>query len=194
MTQAQTTSVPASVLDHVLTLQFAIAWAGERGEEPRLGWWRIDLNSEFGGQDLFSRLLPSTWEWAVFQGMREAARRHDAEQRSREHDPDLLISLFCLGFDIDEQVGARLSELKRIGNSPTDALPGLQDVISDTWDQDRFSEWLAGHGSVGFTAVPAGRRLKGKCPDSLELTLQHLIAGLQPLGDHYPLPHYRRGR
>jgi hypothetical protein len=49
-------------LDLLLTAQLAVAWAGEGhvGEEPRLGWWRSDLTSEFGGRDLFQRLLPRT--------------------------------------------------------------------------------------------------------------------------------------
>ena len=33
--------------------QFAIAWNGEAGEERRLGWWRTDQYSEFGGEDDF---------------------------------------------------------------------------------------------------------------------------------------------
>lgn len=64
-----------TVLDGILTLQFVIAWAGESGEEPRLKWWQTDLCSEFGGEDLFQQLLPSTWRWSVL----EAARRTDAK-------------------------------------------------------------------------------------------------------------------
>lgn len=64
--------VPVAELDHALTAQIIIAWAGEKGEDPRLGWWRCDLVSEFGGEDLFKRLLPNTWDWAVLQGAREA--------------------------------------------------------------------------------------------------------------------------
>ena len=37
------------LLDHILCAQFAVAWAGESGEEGRLGWWKTDLTSEFGG-------------------------------------------------------------------------------------------------------------------------------------------------
>ena len=40
-------------IDLVLTAQLAVAWAGEGGEEPRLAWWRSDLASEYGGEDLF---------------------------------------------------------------------------------------------------------------------------------------------
>ena len=73
--------IPLSDIDGLLTVQIAVAWAGEGGEEPRLGWWKSDLASEFGGHDLFKRLLPHTWEWAVLQAVREAARRRDAELR-----------------------------------------------------------------------------------------------------------------
>jgi hypothetical protein len=74
------TLIPMSEIDRALTAQFVVAWAGEGGEEKRLGWWRSDLVSEFGGKDLFRRLLPKTWAWAVLQAVREAARRKDAEQ------------------------------------------------------------------------------------------------------------------
>lgn len=186
------TLIPQSVLDFVLTAQLVIAWAGEGGEEPRLGWWRTDLCSEFGGEDLFRRLLPQTWEWAVLQSMREAARRKDAEIREEAHDADQIVSLFCLGFEIDERVDERLSDLKRAGAPPTEVLPSLRDAISGKWNPVHFVEWLDGHGSVDFTIVPAGRRLKGKLPESLELTVSNLLAGFKPLADTYPLPHFRR--
>ncbi len=81
MPHGRPSPIPSSELDRVLTAQLALAWAGESGEEPRLRWWRSDLASEFGGEDLFQRLLPHTWRWAVLQGAREAARRRDAEAR-----------------------------------------------------------------------------------------------------------------
>ena len=193
MSQTETlVPIPHTVIDSILTAQLAIAWAGEGGEEPRLGWWRTDLKSEFGGEDFFRRLLPNTWEWAIFQAMREAARRRDAQLRQQDHDADRIVSLYCLGFEIDERVDERLMEFKRAGTSPLDALPGLKDVIAENWDAEQFSEWLEGHGAVDFTKVPAGRRLKGKQPESLELTVQHLVAGFRPLSETYPLPHYRR--
>jgi len=186
------TPIPQSVIDSVLTAQLAIAWAGESGEEPRLGWWRTDLQSEFGGEDFFRRLLPNSWEWAIFQAMREAARRRDAELREQDHDADRILSIYCLGFEIDERLDERLIEFKRSGTPPVDALPALRDVVTDEWDPERFSEWLEGHGSVDFTKVPIGRRLKGKVPESLELTVDHLLAACRPLSETYPLPHYRR--
>lgn len=75
-------------LDTLLIAQLAVAWAGEGGEEPRLGWWRSDLVSEFGGHDLFQRLLPHTWEWAALQGAREAAPYDPSGlSASPTHDP-----------------------------------------------------------------------------------------------------------
>jgi len=186
------TQIPVSVLDTVLTAQFAIAWAGEGGEEKRLAWWRTDLHSEFGGFDLYQRLLPHTAEWAVFQSLRETARRKDAELRAQAHDAEDIISLFSLGFEIDERLHDRLSDLKRKRVPPADALRGLNDVISAEWNRQHFVEWLDGHGAVDFTSVPAGRRLKGKQPDSLELTVSNLLAGFKPLSEAYPLPHYRK--
>ena len=43
----------ASEIDLILTAQLAVAWAGEKGEDRRLGWWQTDLVSESGGNDLF---------------------------------------------------------------------------------------------------------------------------------------------
>ncbi len=185
--------IPSSTLDMVLTTQLAIAWAGEEGEEPRrLGWWRSDLTSEFGGHDLFKRLLPKTWEWAALQAVQEAARRRDAEQRSRHHDPDRLLTIFYLGFDVDERVGERFQDLKRSGESPASALPGLAEVTAARWDAVGFGDWIQGHGESDFVSAPEGRRVKGAPPESLELLMNRLVAACWPLTDAYPLPHFRR--
>ncbi len=187
--------IPLSQLDLLLTAQLAIGWAGERGEsvdEQRLGWWRTNLASEFGGQDLFSRLLPKSWEWAIFQGVREAARRRDEELRKQDHDSDRIISLFNITFEIDERADERFADLKRSGKPPVEALPGLAEVVSDNWDQDQFAEWVQAHGKVDFVSAPIGRRIRGSAPDSLELLVRHLIAACSPLTDEYPMPHYRR--
>jgi hypothetical protein len=187
-----TNPIPNSTLDRILTAQLAVAWAGEAGEERRLGWWRTDLVSEFGGEDLFRRLLPGTWRWAVLQGAREAARRHDAARRSQEHDADRILSLFHLGAELDERLEERLRDLKRTGKAPTDVLSGLREVISEDWDQSAFAAWVSTHGEVGTVAAPAGRRLRGEAPGSMEQAIDKLIAGLVPLGPDYPLPHYRK--
>lgn len=186
--------IAPSVLDAIIVAQIAVGWAGESGEEKRLGWWRTDLASEFGGEDLFGRLLPTSAAWAVYQGVREAAARLDAELRSQSHDADELITLFSFGFSIDERLEDRFQFLKRTGTAPTEALPGLTTVVTRSWDRDAFEDWAKGHGKVSVEKVPVGRRLRGDVPESVELTAKNLIAGLVPLSEEYPMPHYRRSR
>lgn len=175
----------------ILTAQLAVAWAGEAGETPRLGWWRTDLASEFGGEDLFKRLLPHTWRWAVLEGAREAAWRRDADLRGQDAQPDGLITLFRFGFELDEHIDERLADLKRSGIPPADALPGLREVFGEGWSRTAFADWLAGHGNVVVTAAPGGRRLKGEPPEAVELLAKKLVAALHPLASAYPMPHYR---
>jgi hypothetical protein len=183
--------IPMSDVDMALTSQLVVAWAGETGEERRLGWWRSDLASEYGGEDLFRRLLPSTWRWAALQGAREAARRVDAELRHRDHEPDRIVSLFSLGFELDERIEERLADLKRSGRTPDEVLPGLA-VTGDGWHPDSFWDWVAGHGEAGGTASPAGRRLSGSLPATVGQQARRLVAGLAPEAESYPLPHFRR--
>jgi hypothetical protein len=171
--------------------QLSVAWAGEAGEERRLGWWRTDMVSEFGGEDLFRRLLPDTWRWAVLEAAREAARRRDAELRAQLAEPDSWLTLFALGAAVDEQVTERLAHHKRTTPEPTDALPGLRDIVRPTWDRDAFAAWLTHHGRPDVQATPAGRRLK-TTPDTIDALVAALLAALSPLSDAYPLPHARR--
>lgn len=181
-------------LDQLLTAQLAVAWAGEGGEEPRLSWWRSDLTSEFGGHDLFKRLLPNTWDWAALQAAREAARRKDAELRAKDHSPDLITSLFCLGFTLDELADARLQTHKRAGLPPTAALPGLDPLIDQPFHADAFLTWLRRHGDPDYSATPLGRQLKGEPAGPLGPLVQRLLAALTPLAPSYPLPHLRGRR
>jgi hypothetical protein len=183
--------IPMSDIDTALTSQLVVAWAGETGEERRLGWWRSDLASEYGGEDLFRRLLPSTWRWAALQGARQAARRVDAELRRRDYEPDRIVSLFSLGFELDERIEERLADLKRSGHTPDEALPGLA-VIGDGWHPESFWHWVAGHGEAGGTASPVGRRLSGSLPATVGQQARRLVAGLGPAAESYPLPHFRR--
>lgn len=184
--------VPASEVDFLLTAQLGVAWAGEEGEEPRLGWWRSDLASEFGGEDLFRRLLPSTWRWATLQGARAAAMRRDHEIRTHDHDPDRLLTLYNPGFEIDERAEERLQQLKRSGQDPMMALPGLSDAIAPTWEETRFADWVSGHGETEFAASPVGRRIKGSFPRTLDFMVRRLVGALYPLAQDYPSPHFRR--
>jgi hypothetical protein len=191
---AKRAPIPRSELDRILAAQLAIAWAGEGGEEPRLRWWRSDLTSEYGGEDLFQRLLPRTWRWATLQGAREAARRRDAEARGKDHDPDSLMSLFRLGFELDERLDERLQELKASGKDPLAAFPSLGEVVGDGWHLEKFARWVSARGEADAVTTPAGRKLKGEPPESIVLLVEKLVAALAPLGNDYPLPHYRKGR
>jgi len=180
-------------IDAALTAQFIVAWAGESGEEQRrLGWWKSDLVAEDGGEALLRTLLPLTWPWAVLQAVRETARRRDAELRRQESDPDRLMTLFSLGFEVDERIDERLQELKREGRLPTAALPDLS-FLQLPWSRDAFQDWVASHGEVETAIAPAGRRLKGSAPSELNSALKALVAGLAPLSVAYPMPHFRRG-
>ncbi len=181
----------SSEIDLVLTAQIVVAWAGESGEDKRLGWWRSDLMSEFGGEDLLRRLLPRTWRWAVLQSVREAARLKDAELRQQNHDPDHIFSLYNFGFAVDERIDDRLQELKGSGRLPEEALPGLVDGIEDSWNAQRFLDWVSGHGEARTTVTAVGRRIQGTPPANLDQRLRSLVAGLAPLVEEYPLPHFR---
>lgn len=192
LTRAARVPIPISEIEHALTAQLVVAWAGESGEAKRLGWWRSDLVSEFGGKDLFRRLLPSTGEWAVLQGAREAARRKDAELRRQDHDPDRIVSLFSFGFELDERIDERLQDLKRSGRAPQEALPGLAGSIELAWNRERFFDWVRGHGEAETTATPIGRRVKGNPPTNLDQLVLRLVGALAPLADNYPLPHFKR--
>jgi hypothetical protein len=179
-------------LDLALTAQILVAWAGEAGDPPRLGWWRTDMVSEYGGEDLFRRLLPNTWQWATLQSAREAARRTDAESRRQSHDADTLLSLYCLGIETDRRLDERLADLVRSGQPPVTALPGLAMWLDKPFDRAAFAEWVAEHGVPNITQSPVGRRLRGDPLDDLEATVRSLVSALSPLGDAYPLPHFRR--
>jgi hypothetical protein len=184
-----------AVLDQILTAQLIVAWAGERGDPPRLGWWRSDLSSEFGGEDLFRRLLPHTWPWATLQATREVARHHDANLRAQASNPDHLVTLYALGWDTDEQVDERLADHKRRAQPPIEALPGLAAVIDPAdpkWSASRFETWVGQHGSANTTVTPAGRRLSGEPPSEPTSLVSQLIAALLPLSDKYPMPHFAR--
>ena len=178
-------------LDTLLTAQIAVAWAGEGGEDPRLAWWRTDLVNEYGGEDLFKRLLPHTWRWAVLQAVREAARRTDAALRAKAHNPDALITLYRQGFTTDEQLDERFGELKRAGAPPTEALPGLAAVLQEDWDKDAFTTWVTQHPTPNAKTTPAGRELRSPPPEDLSERAAQLVAALAPFAASYPMPHYR---
>jgi len=183
-----------SQLDGILELQLAVAWAGEAvTDPPRLGWWRTGMCDEFGGGDLLRRLTPRTWEWAVLDTCRAAARKVDHETRASADDPDRLVSLYGLGFELDERLDERLLELKQGGSPPAEVFPGLAQLLPE-WSRERFEAWLAGCGKVSYTATTTGRRLKGEVPGDLLAAARQLAAALLPLAESYALPHFRRKR
>jgi hypothetical protein len=183
--------VARGVLDEILALQLLVAWAGEaKADPPRLGWWRTSLVDEFGGEDLFRRLTPRTWKWAVLEAARIAARGVDAESRSHAADGDQLRSLFHFGFDVDEQLDDRLAELKRSVQDPVEALPILA-AISRTWNAAQFLAELAALAPVAVTASSVGRRLKASPPDDIAAAARMLAAAMAPMIERYPAPHFK---
>jgi hypothetical protein len=187
-------AAPEEALDRILTLQLAVGWAGEgKTDPPRLGWWRTALNDELGGEDLFKRLTPRTWRWVVLEAARAAARKVDAEARAQAADADQLVSLFRLGFELDEQVDDRLAELKRSASDPAEALPELGKLIA-IWNADAFKAWLERLGAPDTAPSSIGRRLKGEPPDDPVATAQTLAAAMAPLSERYPAPHFRTSK
>lgn len=150
------------------------------------------MASEFGGEDLFRRMLPNTWRWAVLTAAREAARRTDAESRREAHDADAFLSLFSLGADVDRRLDERLADLTRSGQAPEIALPGLEPWLGKPFDREAFAAWVGEHGEPATAQSPVGRRLRGAPPDDLEAAIRGLVAALSPLGPGYPLPHFKR--
>jgi hypothetical protein len=178
--------VTDNAIDAILAMQLTIAWAGEG---RRLAWWDTDLIDEAGGGDFLARLLPQTHAWASLEAVREAARRTDAKSRGKMADPDRLRTLFFLGFEADEQIGDRLSALKREGRTPTASLPLPLPLTSD-FSKEKLIGVLRS-GDASFNIVPGGRQLKGVKPDAPEVVVSCLAAALVPLADQYPLPFYK---
>ncbi len=185
-------ATPTEALDRILTLQLAMSWAGEgKTDPPRLGWWRTALGDEFGGEDLFKRLAPRTWRWAVLEAARAAARKIDLEARSQAAEEDQLVSLFHLGFSLDEELEDRLAELKRSISDPGEALPELGRVLG-TWTPDAFKRWLCELGRVDVAPSSIGRRLKGEPPADPVALAGALAAAMVPFSERYPAPHFKR--
>lgn len=184
--------LPTSDLDEILTLQLAVAWAGEAADadEPRLGWWRSDMISKFGGIALFERLAPRTAIWAAYEAAREAARRVDEGKRSSDGAPDQLVSLYHLGFEIDEQLEDRLLDLKHTGEMPQLALPRLAELGPD-WQPKAFAGWLASGAAPKTLQEPAGLRLVGAAPADPVARVRAFAAVLASLPERYPCPHVR---
>lgn len=175
-------------LDQILALQFSVAWAGESGgEPPRLGWWQSDLIDAESGGDLFARLLPRTHEWAGLSLARRCAVRVEAAGRANLSAGERALTLFHLGFEVDEQLCDRVAEHRRHRCSPKDVM-GDALAIGYAWSTDAFAKRLRTLGAPQVEVTTAGRRLKAKKLAPLEAARQ-LAAALLPLPDKYPLPY-----
>lgn len=97
---------------------------------------------EYGGEDLLKRLVPKTWQWAVLESARAAAKKVDDRARNQAEDPDNLITLYRLGFEIDEQLDERLLQFKQGGVSPNESFPELA-VLTEEWSDERLRAWLS---------------------------------------------------
>jgi hypothetical protein len=180
-----------AILDEILGLQMLIAWAGEgTSDPPRLGWWRTSLVDELGGEDLFKRLLPRTWRWAVLEAARAAARTVDAEMRSYAAGGDRLVSLFHFGFVIDEQLDDRLAELKRAAAEPLEALPSLA-AVAQPWSAEAFRAGVRVLAEVSTAPSSVGVRLVGEMPAEPARAARMLAAAMAPASKRYPAPHFR---
>ena len=183
--------IPDEHLDIILSLQLAVAWAGEsESDPPRLGWWRTALFDEYGGEDLFKRLTPLTYRWAVFQCLLEAAQRTDEAARKKSAEPDRVVSLFRFGFGLDELLADRLQELKRSHPEPLVALPELGALVTEAWASERLEAWLQAKADVKFEKVPFGRRIKAPLPKSPKDAALQLASALVPFHQDYPFVHF----
>jgi hypothetical protein len=187
----------AQQADRVLFLQLLVAWAGEgRTTPPRLGWWSTDLVDEDGGLDLLNRLAPRTAAWASLALCREAARRVDQTSRRKLADPDTAMTLFSLGFAVDEQLDDRLAALRREGTAPWDALLGLTAIRAE-FSTEAFTQALTLPAQrPGLEIEPGGRRLRGQAPENRAQAAELLTQALLPSrGDAWspawPMPYFR---
>lgn len=195
------TRLSTADLDALLTAQIAVAWAGEQGDEnPRLGWWRTQLDEEFVGHDLFRALLPRTGQWAALVAARRAAKVVDDGARKRSGAADTLFSLYHFGFDLDEALNDRLRTLVSAGEHPTAALPGLvellgpfdpaQPYVRKPFARADFADWCAGHAAAVFEETPTGRCVADRDPLR---RCDALIGALVPLTKDWPAPYAARG-
>lgn len=182
--------LPTTSLDSMLATQLTVAWAGESRGAGRLGWWETDLVDLHGGGDLLRRLLPRTHLWAALQGARDAARRTEEEALAKLADRDRLRTLFHLGFELDERLAERLSDLKRSSKSPVEALP-LAVHLGQAFTPAALEEALGKPKQPAYDVVPGGRLMKSGMPAAPDLAVKNLAAALFPLLERYPLPFYR---
>lgn len=175
-------------LDDILSLQLAVAWAGEAAGEPaRLGWWKSDLVDREGGGDLFARLVPRTAKWASLILVREAARRVDSAVREQSGLADRALTLFHFGFSVDEHLADRLAFHRQQQHEPEHVF-GDSFFVGKAWSKPAFEALLSPFGKPKVEATPGGRLLTAPKAQGIELA-RLLAAALLPLAPKYPLPY-----
>lgn len=184
----------ADALDDILALQLTVAWAGEKNARPaRLSWWRTDILDEAGARDLLSRLTPRTQEWAALEAVREAAWRVDERMRLRSAVPDRTVTLFHLGFELDEQLDERLASHKRGGVPPAESIAARAAWgIARSFNGTAFEAWCGSQAarSKAEDTPDGGRRLLASPVDPRERA-RALVSALVPFSSEYPMPHVR---
>lgn len=178
-----------TTLDHLLALQFTVAWAGEALCEPkRLGWWRTDLVDEAGGGDFMARLLPRTHRWAALEAARRAAFLTDKAARLRMADPDAVRTLFFWGYETDEALTDRLRDLKTDEADPATVLQLPADLARLEQDLKALAP------DASYSVQPTGRELKAPMPSDLATAADMLAASLTPFRDEYVPSFFRTAR
>lgn len=178
-------------LDTILGLQLLIAWAGESpgGGHSRLGWWRSDAVDADAGGDLFKRLLPRTHLWAGLCVARRAATAVDEKLRHGTAEPDKLLTLFHLGFELDEALEERLGQHRHSAKPPQQVMTSLE-LLTGSFDRGALRNSVAGADGE-FKITPLGRQLKRIGSEGPLSRSQRLAAALlaDPPAAKYPLAH-----
>ena len=175
-------------LDRILAVQISIAWAGEGGEEPRLNWWDTEVMSEFGGYDNLKELVPGSAEWLGLKTIREAAKRTDEEYRNRASNPDELSTLYHLGYELDEQLEQRLSDLIHRQTPLSELLKHMKwitDPVEQEWEPKAFETWLTSlvnSQKIKTNKESVGCRLTGTPPDDIFMRICRLAGADLELG------------
>jgi hypothetical protein len=183
--------LPNDQLDHILSLQLAVAWAGEAAGEPaRLGWWKSDLVDREGGGDLFERLAPRTAPWASLILVRDAARRVDFLALEPLGKADQLATLFHLGAALDQELTDRLHFHRHQQHDRAAVFPDA--FFARPWSRESFETLLGALGQPKVELTPGGRCVSAKGATPVELA--HLLAAaLLPLAPKYPMPYAEVG-
>jgi len=182
-----------TTLDKILAVQIGVAWAGE---DERMGWWGSAVADEFGGFTQLQDLAPSSAHWLALKCVREVAKRVDEHARGSASDADNIYTIYRLGFEIDEQLDQRLTDLihrKAPLSTLLNHIDWLPNPIEQDWDKEAFNQWLRGltsnRGQHKDEAL--GRRIVGDPPADLVEKVSKMANHLWPLNDKYVVPHFK---